>query len=155
MSVVLSDMFSDDQVDLAKCTSRTYLCPNSSFADIAGDGHRDGDVFNGPIFVQHSQSGFPPSKFPRSRLYAAYNSQEHNSAPRCHPETRKEVLERGPTLVPEIQAFFDFTDVPGNQRSILMGQAVPGHSFSLDGSGTRYKQLFCGWRGRSRWGCRA
>jgi len=70
---------------------------SSSFTDIAGDYRHYGDVINTRISVHHSQLGFPRQNFSDSDLVsmgAAYNSQERHPAPRCHPGTWSEVLEK-------------------------------------------------------------
>ena len=56
------------------------------FQDIAGDCH---------YHVHHPQSGFPRPNFSDLvSIGAVYNSQERHPAPRCHPGTRREVLEK-------------------------------------------------------------
>ena len=70
---------------------------DSSFNNIAGDYHHHGHVhvFNAPVSVHDPQSAFPrPSLLNLVSMGAAYNSQERDPAPRCHPETRKEILEK-------------------------------------------------------------
>jgi len=88
-------MFSDDPVDVASPPARPPLeltstssvhILGSSFHDIAGDYHHH---------VHHRPSGFPRPNFSDLiSMGAAYNSQERHPAPRCHPGTRKEVLEK-------------------------------------------------------------
>ena len=90
-------MFSNGQVDLAFPSARTRNAPQElsstssihivggSFNDIAGDYHHH---------VHHAQSGFPRSSFTDFvSMGAAYNSQERHPPPRCHPGTRREILE--------------------------------------------------------------
>ena len=64
-----------------------------SFTDIGGDYHHHGDVVDArSISLHHPQSGFPPSFTDLVSMGAAYDSQERDPAPLCHPGTRKEIL---------------------------------------------------------------
>jgi len=102
-------MFSEDRLDVAFPSTRPitrYIPPEltsapsvhiagGSFNDIAGDYHHHGDVVDArSISVHHPHSGFPPSFIDLVSMGAAHDSQERDPAPRCHPETRKKILEQ-------------------------------------------------------------
>jgi len=99
-------MFSQDKLDVAfpptRPTARHVLpeiasassvhIVGGSFTDVAGDYHHHVNARN--ISIHHHQSGFPPSFGDLVSMGAAYDSQERDPAPRCHPGTRREVLEQ-------------------------------------------------------------
>jgi len=94
-SLSIANMFSEGvPPELSSAPSVHIVDGSFTDIDIAGDYRHHGDVFNTRIAVYHPQSCFPPGFTDLVSMGATYDSQERDPAPRCHPGTRKEILEQ-------------------------------------------------------------